>query len=291
MNISIIIPALNEAEHIRGFIENILKKEPKNKEIIVVDGGSTDGTKNIASNLGCKVIEEKPHPKKGKCVANAKNQGVQESSGDIICFLEADQDSVEVGFFEQILGAFEDDDVIGVTWENEMVEDTAVESISRRFKEANLTMMRKEQELLVMAVRKELFEEIGGVPLVGYGEDKAFSDKVKELDGEVEVIDPKARYHKAHTSRELLSQAVWLGRTSGDLFQDAKYIGLLGSLLVFLPALFIFPIFSIPYSARLLSLAYLSVTRDKKFLGVPLVDLIYPVGYLKGRISEGGLGG
>lgn len=55
MTLSVIIPALNEEGYIKNAIESAKKLHPV--EIIVVDGGSTDGTKNIAERQGAIVIE------------------------------------------------------------------------------------------------------------------------------------------------------------------------------------------------------------------------------------------
>ena len=50
--ISVIIPVLNEAESISELIEHLLtNSSKKNIEIIVVDGGSTDGSQEIVTNL------------------------------------------------------------------------------------------------------------------------------------------------------------------------------------------------------------------------------------------------
>jgi len=53
MGISVIIPTLNEAGCLRKVIEDIPEIVT---EIIVVDGGSTDGTVELAKSLGVKVV-------------------------------------------------------------------------------------------------------------------------------------------------------------------------------------------------------------------------------------------
>ncbi|MCG9128238.1 glycosyltransferase family 2 protein [Candidatus Poribacteria bacterium] len=84
MNVSVIIPVLNEEESIGKVIHDI----PKNlvQEIIVVDNGCTDNTVEIAQNHGAKVISE---PRKGygsACLAGVA--AVQ--NADIVVFIDGD---------------------------------------------------------------------------------------------------------------------------------------------------------------------------------------------------------
>jgi len=87
--VSIIIPTLNEAEGIRKTISNIpledLKKAGFEVEVVVVDGGSTDGTDKIARELGAHVIQE---PRRG--YGRAYKTGFKEAKGDIIVTLDGD---------------------------------------------------------------------------------------------------------------------------------------------------------------------------------------------------------
>ena len=87
--ISIVIPALNEEEGIKRTIESIpienLNKMGYDVEIIVVDGGSKDKTREIAESLGAKVIIE---PRKG--YGRAYKTGFEHARGDIIVTGDAD---------------------------------------------------------------------------------------------------------------------------------------------------------------------------------------------------------
>jgi len=86
MKISIIIPTLNEAENIGQLISYLSKNTNKNlAEIIVVDGGSNDGTCRIAKELGVKVII---CPTKGRSCQ--MNEGAKNSTGEILYFVHAD---------------------------------------------------------------------------------------------------------------------------------------------------------------------------------------------------------
>jgi hypothetical protein len=79
--ISVIIPALDEARHIATAIASA---RATGAEIIVADGGSTDGTPAVARNAGAAVLDTPP----GK--ARQMNAGAEAASGDILLFLHAD---------------------------------------------------------------------------------------------------------------------------------------------------------------------------------------------------------
>lgn len=84
-SISIIIPAHNEEPYIKECIQSAKRAAFANKEIIVVDDGSTDNTYKIASRLNVKVIRTKHI---GKSAAINKALGI--AKGEVIAIVDAD---------------------------------------------------------------------------------------------------------------------------------------------------------------------------------------------------------
>ncbi|WP_366922431.1 glycosyltransferase family 2 protein [Metallumcola ferriviriculae] len=84
-DVSVIIPAYNEAAVITATL-NSLNSLPHIKEIVVVDDGSNDGTAEKAKAAGAQVIVQPFNKGKGA----ALTRGLQESLGEYICFLDAD---------------------------------------------------------------------------------------------------------------------------------------------------------------------------------------------------------
>ena len=82
--LSIIIPTLNEEKGIVKTLKQINKLNI-NKEVLVVDGLSTDKTIENAKKYGSKIVIEK---RKGKGIA--MRTGVKNAKGDFICFLDGD---------------------------------------------------------------------------------------------------------------------------------------------------------------------------------------------------------
>lgn len=85
--ISIIIPIINEAETISALIEHLIKNSSRENisEIIIVDGGSTDDSIKLVSELSEVTLLSS---EKGR--AKQMNTGAKEAKGDILYFLHAD---------------------------------------------------------------------------------------------------------------------------------------------------------------------------------------------------------
>lgn len=80
--ISVIIPALNEAENILKTIESV-RQQDQAVEIIVVDGGSVDGTPEIARTHATVISSPR-----GRAIQ--MNAGARHASGDVLLFLHGD---------------------------------------------------------------------------------------------------------------------------------------------------------------------------------------------------------
>jgi rSAM/selenodomain-associated transferase 2 len=92
-NISIIIPTRNEADSIGKFLPELLAVH--GVELLVVDGGSTDNTVDIAKSLGAQVLSSSP----GR--AEQMNTGAEAAHGNILLFLHCDT-KLAPGFVEQV---------------------------------------------------------------------------------------------------------------------------------------------------------------------------------------------
>ena len=87
--ISVIVPVYNEAAEIRGMISQ-LRPYSDECEIIIVDGGSTDGTPDMIYEKAGEEPRGIHVLKDDKCRAVQMNAGARESTGDILFFLHCD---------------------------------------------------------------------------------------------------------------------------------------------------------------------------------------------------------
>ena len=83
--VSVVIPTLNEAGNIREALETLDRELTYPKEIIVVDGNSTDGTIEIVKDTNCKLIIE---PRRGYGVA--LRTGMKAAKGDVVIMVDGD---------------------------------------------------------------------------------------------------------------------------------------------------------------------------------------------------------
>jgi glycosyltransferase involved in cell wall biosynthesis len=84
---SILINNYNYGRFLGQAIDSALSQDYLSKEILVVDDGSTDNSREIIFSYGDRII---PIFKENGGQASAFNAGVAASRGDILCFLDAD---------------------------------------------------------------------------------------------------------------------------------------------------------------------------------------------------------
>jgi len=84
MRFSVIIPCLNEADQIGELLHSLQPLRSRGAELIVVDGGSADGTLDIAAPLADRALAAT----RGR--AAQMNAGAAVASGDVLLFLHAD---------------------------------------------------------------------------------------------------------------------------------------------------------------------------------------------------------
>ncbi|NYZ73962.1 glycosyltransferase [Candidatus Micrarchaeota archaeon] len=83
--LSIIIPTLNEEEHIRALLASLKPQLAPGDEVIVVDSHSKDRTADVAKEHGARILLR---AKKG--VGLARTEGAKEAANDILVFIDAD---------------------------------------------------------------------------------------------------------------------------------------------------------------------------------------------------------
>ena len=90
MKLTIIIPCFNEVNTIKQIIDKIVEVSPYENEIIIIDDFSTDGSREILSQIEkakiSKLILNEKNYGKGYCI----KKGIEETTGDILIIQDAD---------------------------------------------------------------------------------------------------------------------------------------------------------------------------------------------------------
>jgi teichuronic acid biosynthesis glycosyltransferase TuaG len=86
--VTVIIPAYNAEAFLARAIRSVEAQSFRDFEIIVIDDGSTDGTADVAQSFGSARFVGAPH----LGAAAARNRGLEEAGGDLVAFLDADDE-------------------------------------------------------------------------------------------------------------------------------------------------------------------------------------------------------
>jgi rSAM/selenodomain-associated transferase 2 len=178
ISLSIIIPTLNEANTISETIAGI--RPSRRTEIIVVDGGSRDGTAEIAESLGAKVLRTSTSK------AAQMNAGAAEAGGDVLLFLHADT-RLPQNFEEYVLAAATHNGfcagAFSLRIESPKKGLRLIEQVAN-WRSRFLQMPYGDQALFVP---RNLFHEIGGYPDYPIMEDFELMRRLKRK-GKITVL-------------------------------------------------------------------------------------------------------
>lgn len=171
MRISVIIPALNEGKRIGDQVRSVLA-QPGFSEVIVVDGGSTDGTAELAREAGAVVIRSAP------ARSTQMNAGAAAASHEILFFLHADV-GLPPAAAVHIQETLAEGPIAGVfrTWH---VQDKQADGWWPLYAILHIADLRSrvarhpygDQGLFI---RREVFTYLGGFPEIALMEDFEFS--------------------------------------------------------------------------------------------------------------------
>lgn len=119
IEVSIVIPTKNNADILERCLKSIVRLDypPEKREVIIVDGHSTDATVEIGRRYGCRVVLED-----GGTIGYARQKGVEHARGTFIAFTDADC-VVSQGWLSELLRHFTDDGVAAVGGPNITPQD------------------------------------------------------------------------------------------------------------------------------------------------------------------------
>ncbi len=166
LDVSIVVPVLNEAPIIGASLRRLRRDFP-HCELIVVDGGSSDGTADRARAWG-RVLTSAP----GRAVQ--MNEGARCSRGDVLWFVHADT-VIDPRALEQIQEALADPGAIGGGLTLRFDRRTPLLNYLARASTVRARRLHHVFGDQAMFVRREAFERLGGFAPLPLMEDLEFS--------------------------------------------------------------------------------------------------------------------
>lgn len=171
MRLSIIIPVLDEERAIRGTIEDLARIRPH--EVIVVDGGSTDGTAQAVRQSAARLATS------GKGRAAQMNRGARQAEGDVLLFLHADTRLPDTAHHD-IRDCLEDPRCVGGRFDIRLDSQRPLLRLVGRLISLRSRLTRVATGDQALFVRRAVFERLGGFPEIPIMEDVAFSRALKK---------------------------------------------------------------------------------------------------------------
>ena len=220
VKLSVVIPALDEAERIEAAIGGALDAPPDPSiELIVVDGGSSDATRELAAAAGARVIAC------GRGRARQLSAGVRASRGDVLLLLHADT-RLPSGWSANVRDALRDERVVGGAFRLRFDERTPVFrfiEFGARLRSALWRLPYGDQALFM---RRSALDAIGGIPDVPIMEDLDLVHRLKRC-GRLALLASPAltsarRYRAGGPLRTMLRH--WLAAAAWSLGLDRERV-------------------------------------------------------------------
>lgn len=172
VDVSFVVPARNEADYLRGTLASLTALDTAYAyEVLVVDGDSSDATREIAREYDATIVREA-----GASIAAARNLGAERASGEWLAFVDADT-RVRANYLTELLGFVEANKLAAASSYCRITGPRRAKLMEATI---NHVFSRLERPILPgfnCFVHRRAFEEIGGFPEVS-NEDTAFSRRL-----------------------------------------------------------------------------------------------------------------
>ena len=179
MGIAVIIPVLNEQKALPALLPVLIPLGFE--EIIVVDGGSRDGTVDMARKMLESTSDSRYRIISGPCGrASQMNTGAALADSEILVFLHADTQMPD-NARQVITDAMDDPQCVGGRFDVRFPRDTGYAWMVSRLMNLRSRWSKISTGDQTMFVRRSVFEELGGFANIPLMEDIEFSSRLKRV--------------------------------------------------------------------------------------------------------------
>lgn len=197
--ISVIIPTLNEEDNLDGLLSTLFSETNVEYEIIIVDGGSTDNTSNIASSHPVTFFQSPQGRGQQLCA------GAEKANGDVILFLHADS-KISHGMLSAIQNQMNKHlNIIGGNFKLLFDGEDSFSTWLNDFY-AKLRSWGVYYGDSGIFIRKAVLDEIGGLRNIALMEDYDLIRRMERFGLTCNIIDPML----ITSSRRFLGRNKWL---------------------------------------------------------------------------------
>ena len=212
--VTVILAVHNEESHLAECLQSLKSQTYAPLEILVVDDGSTDGTREVARQQKVRLLE-RPH--RGK--ATAVNLGAGAAQGEILLFLDGDM-IFEPRYVARLVAPILAGEALGTAHAEELVANPenrwarCLQAVSRLPQDRRFDLSERdlrEGSVVYRAVRKSDFLKVGGFDDRGYVDDQTLCPKLGKR--AKFVADASARHYNPETLREVWALGRWSGKS------------------------------------------------------------------------------
>ena len=227
---SVVVPALNEEEHIEKLITSAHAQDFRPIELLIIDDGSTDSTIKIVRSLSdalnssdfAVVLLETKNFGSFKGPSAARNIGIRNSHGSHILLMDADCVLSQKNILSELACSLRSNSIVG--YKDIALIDNWLE-YNQMLDEGNPPYATS-AKWSHLAFRREILENVPFDPQLGVGEDVDFLQKLRVTGSfNPAMVKVTGHIHFPHTFDEYRLQKFWAGRTQWLFLRKHQDVG------------------------------------------------------------------
>ena len=164
VRISVVTAVFNARETVANALDSALAQAGVDLDLVVIDGGSTDGTLDVLDGYTGRIGKLVSEPDHG--IYDALNKGLRSASGDVVGFLHADDMFADSSALSRVAAAFADSTVDAVYGDLLYVDRNDPDQVIRYWRAGEFSRERLSWGWMpphpTFYVRRSVYERLGG---------------------------------------------------------------------------------------------------------------------------------